>query len=309
MHNHPIVSIIIPTDCKRTAVLLRALRSITQQTYRNFHVVVVDDSDSCEVSNLIQSLEDQRIVCIKIAKPTCKSPVCKKRNVGIENVLEHAKYISFLDDDDEFMPEFLAKCIAFLEANPDYGLASSWVDFRTQDGKKLKTKRVDISNFWDTPVGNMWVLRKDICYKDNVRFDDNVIFDDLDFGIHIPLKYKRYIIPEVLRIYYAYPSKRGASFSTKYEWLASNLMYFYDKNKSIYLNAGDHAYAFLNFITGKTYCQANELDKGKLYLKKSLKYHCKLRYLIYWFFAFFYPGLFKNHSLIILKHRLLKNLF
>lgn len=119
MHNI-LISVIIPTY-KRSNNLIRAIESILCQK-GSYEIIVVDDNglDSEDRKNNEKNLEkyikNNEIIYIKHEKNLNGATA---RNTGIENA--SGKYITFLDDDDEFMPNRLneiEKCI--LNRSPDF---------------------------------------------------------------------------------------------------------------------------------------------------------------------------------------------
>ena len=115
---NPLVSIIIPTY-KRTDYLKLTIRSILDQTFQDFEIIVVDDGTPTDENRLLCE-QFQKIVYIKIENS--KGPA-KPRNVGIKQA--KGKYIAFVDDDDIWLPEKLQKQVNVLDNNPDFGLVHS----------------------------------------------------------------------------------------------------------------------------------------------------------------------------------------
>jgi glycosyltransferase involved in cell wall biosynthesis len=63
----PTVSVIIPTY-NRAHSLGRAIRSVLNQTYQDFELIVVDDGSSDNTDELVKSFDDVRIRYIKHKK-------------------------------------------------------------------------------------------------------------------------------------------------------------------------------------------------------------------------------------------------
>tara|TARA_B100000315_G_C14546587_1_gene573541 strand:+ start:308 stop:1222 length:915 start_codon:yes stop_codon:yes gene_type:complete len=99
------ISVIIPTY-KRPILLKRAIKSVLNQNYSDFELLIINDDiqDEKPVLNLIQYLNDSRI---KFYNNTRKKGANGARNTGI--LASKGKYICFLDDDDEWLPEKLGK--------------------------------------------------------------------------------------------------------------------------------------------------------------------------------------------------------
>lgn len=139
------VSVIIPTYKRKLDYVSNALTSVLNQTYHNIEIVVVDDSPDDfpyrnEIRDYIEKLNDKRIVYIRNEKNLGGS---LSRNVGI--FASHGEYITFLDDDDEYMPGKVEKQLNFmLETGCDlsfsnmimYRMDGKVCDFRDHKGIK-----------------------------------------------------------------------------------------------------------------------------------------------------------------------------
>ena len=92
-----LVSIIIGTY-ERYDLVLRAIESALNQTYNNIEVIVVDDCSKDDRYKLLESRKD--IIYLKTEKNSSLPAI--PRNMGI--IRSSGKWISFLDDDDYFVP-------------------------------------------------------------------------------------------------------------------------------------------------------------------------------------------------------------
>lgn len=112
--NNPTVSVILPTR-NRAALVGRAIRSVLAQTYEDFELLVVDDASSDETREVVESFSDRRLVYIR--RDSQNSGASAARNTGI--IRARGTFISFLDDDDEYLPQFLAETVRAFEAAPE----------------------------------------------------------------------------------------------------------------------------------------------------------------------------------------------
>ncbi len=104
----PAVSVIVPT-LDRPRLLEMALRSILDQTFEDFEIVVVNDAGA-PVADVVERLgRDRRIRCVD-------NPIRRghsgARNAGL--TVARGRYIAYLDDDDTFRPDHLATLTAAL---------------------------------------------------------------------------------------------------------------------------------------------------------------------------------------------------
>ncbi|MDC9592795.1 glycosyltransferase family 2 protein [Xenorhabdus sp. IM139775] len=99
------VSVIIPTH-NRSLLLKRAIDSVIEQSYTPYEIVVVDDSNCLDTQKLIKSYDNKLNVKLIINPNTGAS---SSRNYGAIHAT--GEYISFLDDDDMWLPNKLEKQI------------------------------------------------------------------------------------------------------------------------------------------------------------------------------------------------------
>jgi glycosyltransferase involved in cell wall biosynthesis len=100
----PLVSVIIPAY-NRGHTIENAIRSVQQQTYSNWEAVVVDDGSTDDTVQIVKSMakDDNRIRLILHSKNRGAQAA---RNTGIKSA--RGSWVSFLDSDDEWLPESLS---------------------------------------------------------------------------------------------------------------------------------------------------------------------------------------------------------
>lgn len=109
MNNKPLVTVIIPTY-KRPYLVLRAIRSVFRQTHERVEVLVVDDCSPDETKVVVQDIVDQRL---RYLRHEVNKGLPAVRNTGIRAA--RGDYIAFLDDDDEWRGDKLAKQLAAIK--------------------------------------------------------------------------------------------------------------------------------------------------------------------------------------------------
>ena len=298
----PRVSVVIPTY-QRPHLIGRAIRSVLNQTYQNFEIIIIDDTPDEATGKVVKDLNDKRI---KYIRNKVRRGFVGAKNQGVEESSEDSKYIAFLDDDDEYLPLFLETTVKKLEEKNNLMAVATYAELRSQAGNVIRISRCNCNEFWRVSMGSGCVIRKEIFNKKHIWFDEKMLFEDLDFGIRIAKNYKWECIPEVLRIYYGYPTVIGESHSTSFtpQTPSEEIEAFYKKNKEMYQKAGRKALAWAHFITGKTFCRAGKTEEGRNHLLKAFKSYPLPEYLFYYLLALFFPRAFQNLSLIILKQRI-----
>lgn len=104
-----LISCVITTYKRPLYTLKRAIDSIVNQTYKNIELIIVNDAPQEyklreEIKNLLDEYNNLKIKYIVHNK---NMGACQARNTAIDNA--NGKYIAFLDDDDEWLPEKLEK--------------------------------------------------------------------------------------------------------------------------------------------------------------------------------------------------------
>lgn len=112
----PLVSVIIPTYKRPVTFLARAVESVRNQTYSNIEIIIVDDSTGAyagrsETEDYIHSLDDPRIQYFQ-NETNCGGALTRNRGISYAR----GKYITFLDDDDEYLPRKVETQAEFMEA-------------------------------------------------------------------------------------------------------------------------------------------------------------------------------------------------
>ncbi|MBB5022848.1 glycosyltransferase family 2 protein [Desulfurispira natronophila] len=132
MDNMGLVSIIMPCHNSEKYISL-ALRSVQNQTYPSWELIVVDDCSTDGTVEIITDFarSDSRIRLISLAD---KSGPAVARNAAIE--ASAGRYIAFLDSDDVWLPEKLQKQIQLMQEN---NVSVSYSAYYTVDEKGERT--------------------------------------------------------------------------------------------------------------------------------------------------------------------------
>jgi len=120
------ISVVIPTY-NYGRYLREAIDSVLAQTYAPLEVIVVDDGSTDDTPEVLASYGD-RIHAIRQQN----GGVGSARNAGV--AAARGEYIAFLDSDDIWLPEKLAKEIALFESDPELGLVHCGIERFDQSG-------------------------------------------------------------------------------------------------------------------------------------------------------------------------------
>jgi len=94
---NPKISVIIPTY-NRPDRLERAINSVLNQSFQDFEIIIVDDGVKERADKVIEGIDDNRIIYIQ---HSVNKGVSEARNTGVKKA--RGRYITFLDDDDEYL--------------------------------------------------------------------------------------------------------------------------------------------------------------------------------------------------------------
>ena len=110
----PTFSVVVPLYNKERHVR-RSIDSVLAQTFTDWELIVVDDGSTDSGPEIVQSYSDLRIRLIH----QDNSGVSAARNRGI--AAARGPWITFLDSDDEWLPDFLGKVNAVAVELPELG--------------------------------------------------------------------------------------------------------------------------------------------------------------------------------------------
>jgi len=190
----PLVSVIVPTY-NRPDKLVEALKSIFNQTYPNFELIVINDAGA-DVEGLISFLDSSKqTTYVRHGRNRDRAAA---RNSGIK--LAKGKYIAYLDDDDIFYSHHLETLVGSLEGT-DYKVAYSdayRVHQSLENGRYNNTHRdlpysrdfdqdeILINNF----IPTLCLMHERCCLEEVGVFDENLTtHEDWDLWIRLSRKY------------------------------------------------------------------------------------------------------------------------
>lgn len=184
--NDYVFSVVIPVY-NREAILRDTLKSVLNQTLKEFEVLVVDDGSKDNPLSVIESFNDDRIKYIRQENRGGGAA----RNNGIVNA--RGKYVAFLDSDDLFLPDKLERYSKEFSSDKKIVLYSSMFVERGVDKRWIRPDRgigsaEDVGEYLF--CGNQLIQTSTIAlhadFARQVKFDDNLRRgQDLDFCVRL----------------------------------------------------------------------------------------------------------------------------
>lgn len=249
------VSIVVPTY-RRPDLLARLLKSIQAQTHPEFEVIVVDDcSPNVEEYDLTLREFSHAFLEFTFLRNATNRGAPYSRNRGIRR----AKYdlIALVDDDDEWLPEKLARQAEHFSNSPPYvGLVYTWTDV-VEDGQQRPFYR---SEFEGPCLGNILnecfipspsVMVRKAAVMSVGLFDERLLScQDWDLWTRLCAEgYEVRVVREALTLYHKQPSNSiGTSRRAREGYVRFYRKHFW---KMARFGQWRHMVRFVRMVTGR----------------------------------------------------------
>ncbi len=123
------VSVLMPVYNEEKHIS-EAIDSILNQSYTAFEFIIINDGSTDRTDEIVRSYQDKRIRYISHAQ---NSGIVDTLNEGLSTL--KGEYILRMDGDDIAHPDRISEQVAFMDAHPKIGVASSYIElFGTETG-------------------------------------------------------------------------------------------------------------------------------------------------------------------------------
>lgn len=277
--SEPTFTVIIPTY-NRQDIVTRAIRSVLNQTFTNFELLVVDDNSPDNTRQVVESIPDSRIRYIKRKENGGPGAT---RNTAIRNA--QGKYIALLDDDDEYLPEFLQKTYNVIKETDDK-VGFTWCGLKwyreDEDGKEtlLKTE-IWQPEYKDREHAYRSFLRSrrigtncGLTFKKHI-FEKVGYFDetfeggaeDTDFMIRLVKKFDFAIVPDFL---IKINLHQGPNLRSYTESKAEDYQKIFSKHEES-ISRDQNLWVHYQYKMGWLFYYGGNKEKGRKYITRALK--------------------------------------
>jgi len=180
----PLVSVLLPVF-NGEEYIEQTIRSILNQSYSNFELIIINDCSIDQTENIVQSFDDDRIRYYKHAE---NLRLIATLNEGLE--LSRGKYIARIDADDIAHCERLKKQVEFLEQNQEYVLVGTNVglikhNLITDEVIKYYAENNDLRFamcFYCPFIHPSIMMRNSVIQSNNLKFNKEFLHaEDYDF--------------------------------------------------------------------------------------------------------------------------------
>ena len=173
--NSPLISVIMCSFNTSEDFLTQAVKSILNQTFSNFELIVIDDG-----SSFFPRLEDFDDSRIRVIHNDTNKGISFSRNLGLS--LARGKYIAIMDSDDIAEPDRLQYEFDFLESEPKCVACGTWfrqfgeknnVCMRVIDDSSLYKARLLFGNA-PTLLDPSSMIRKSVIFENQIQYDETL---------------------------------------------------------------------------------------------------------------------------------------
>lgn len=272
MSEKPTVSVIIPAY-NRVHLVGRSIRSVLNQTYQDFELIVVDDGSTDNTEEVVKEFQkqDRRVKYIKHEKNKGASAA---RNTGIKNSLGY--FLSFLDSDDQWLRNKLECDVKILNDNKDCVICSTGHTFIDEKTGKIVGKSIFNEQF----VSQKIVLRGECIATNDFTAVKKVVLDiggfdeklparqDWDFWIRITSVGLGVQVPiNTVNKYVMHADQISAGLKNKLTGTITLL----EKHKNLF-SSDSLAYSKILNTIGLMFLLSNNSGEAVNYFKESYKY-------------------------------------
>ena len=203
-----LVSIILPTH-NRAATLARSIKSVLEQIYSRFELIVVDDASADDTAQVLNEYADARL---HVHRLTEQRGAAGARNFGIAQA--KGEFIAFQDSDDEWLPEKLSKQMSIFDQNmTDLGVVYADMMRITKEGNSVYYEAPQVESdalvnrvtrkYCVENLGIVSCVIKRECLESVGNFNETLpALEDLELFVRLSEKYRFHHIHEALVNYY-----------------------------------------------------------------------------------------------------------
>lgn len=191
-----LISIIMPAY-NAEKFIRESIESVLSQTYQNWELLIVNDASTDNTIKIVQTyLADPRIRVINLNE---NGGLAHARNAGIEKAA--GKYITFLDSDDLWTPDKLARQVEYHKQHPEIPISHTRYIMFNEKGEIKRSLRIRLRPSFtkhgllykrllsENIIGVLTVMIQSSVIKSVGGFDDNLrSAEDYDLWLRLSKK-------------------------------------------------------------------------------------------------------------------------
>ena len=284
----PIVSVITITY-NRSSLISRCIQSVLEQTYNSFEHIIIDASTNNETEKVVNFYNDNRIKYYKVKENDIVA------NIMYGFVKSSGDYITFLDDDDQYLPSKIEKQVQLFNRLPEnYGFVYCWMTyFDESTGEEIKTHKHFLKGFtgddvveYPTISGTPTYMFKRSVFEEFEgwkRKEEIGIISDWELAARVCQKYYVDYVPEsLINIYINHGKKRMSDSNFYPDLLKRNIVfhkYFLSEFSDVFMRFPRKKYSHL-YIISSSLMQLGMWKNGLKYYKELIETKINLKVLL-----------------------------
>ena len=278
--NQPVVSVIL-TAYNAENYIRNAIKSVLEQTYTDFELLIYNDGSSDGTAEAVKSFSDPRIRFFS-------SDINRHIAYGTNLLLRECtgSYIAVIDADDIWMPEKLEKQIRFLSENEGFDGCFSWADIIDENGEICNQEHPDFYELFRSETNTREYWLRYFFFNGNRLCNPSAVFTassaaaigphnlfyiqatDFEWWVRFAKKYRFAVLPEPLIRYRGNfkdenkTSSKNEQTLTRYvnELACIRMHFFEDLDDDLFVSA------FRDFFVNPEAGSPEELECEKLFL-------------------------------------------
>ena len=257
------ISIVLPTYNGEKYIEM-AIRSILQQTYSDFEVIIVDDCSTDKTNDIIKKMakEDSRI---RIIHNEINQKLPKSLNIGFENA--KGTYYTWSSDDNIFHKDAFEKMVKEFEDNKEVDIVYSLCNIINDVGESIediKPEQCQVSCMYHhDPIGACFLYKRQVHEKLGGYDANRFLIEDYDFWLRAYRYFTYKLIPEKLYDYRRHEASLTSNFSQQIETATVNRII--EEMEIATFTDNDYVQAYRRIIPYYYY------QRDKILLKKYIK--------------------------------------
>jgi glycosyltransferase involved in cell wall biosynthesis len=209
----PRCSVVIPAY-NAAGTLPDSLASVFAQTFTDYEIIVVDDGSTDSTAQILESYGDDLRV---LRKPNEGRPAAA-RNRGVAQA--RGEYIAFLDADDLWRPEKLARQVELLDASPEVGLCFTAAAIIDEGGRELGINRCpsyargrvyDLISTRNVMVGSSVMVRRSAIEQVGAFDEELTSIENWELWIRVAREWEVDFVDEPLTAYRKHRGNRSVN--------------------------------------------------------------------------------------------------
>jgi len=170
------IDIILP-NYNSSEFIIKTIKSILKQTYKNWKLIIVDDCSDKKTINILKQISKNKNTKVFFLNKNHGAGFC--RNLAIKK--SNSSYIAFIDSDDTWKKDKLKKQIDFMKKN---NFSFSYTNYKTFDQKNRKVDNPLKLDYFDF-LRNTSIATSTMMIKRNIigntKFTNTKICEDFFF--------------------------------------------------------------------------------------------------------------------------------